>query len=366
MTPILEKTKNGKIAWRVSYTVAKRRVRRTFRTREEAREWIDENSDIATTEGRIFWQAWRGITPIERHELMDSLVLMRSHRISHPKSNMVNAVKILIAKEEAIQTSLLLSDAVERYLATKLNNKRKGSVSQGWYDVLNPCLRLVARDLPKKTLAEFSTDEIEEYLDDQDWSCRTFNNYHAYISSVFAWAIENKFATHNPVAKIEKYAKKFITREVIVPAVPVIKRVLQLARTPKYRHLKSCLDLGFGFAMRSSEISELDWADITKDVVHVSSSVAKGGRARNIGRRPLLEGIFNSLLAEKKQSGKVAPKGWRRDLTQLFIEAGMGKPRNIVRKAGGSYHFHATGNEALPNGVLKVLTNRVSFGPGVT
>ncbi len=51
MTPIREKTKSGKIIWRVKYRVEKRRVRKTFRTREEARDWIDENADIAETEG---------------------------------------------------------------------------------------------------------------------------------------------------------------------------------------------------------------------------------------------------------------------------------------------------------------------------
>jgi hypothetical protein len=131
MTAMAEKTKKGKIVWRVKYLVAKRRVRLTFRTRDEARRWIEEHGDIATTEGQIFWMAWRAITSKERHELMDSLVLMRIHRATHPKSNMVEAVKDHIARENAIRSSIPMQEAVDRYLASKLNNKRKGSVSNG-------------------------------------------------------------------------------------------------------------------------------------------------------------------------------------------------------------------------------------------
>jgi hypothetical protein len=56
MKPTPERTKSGKIVWRVKFLVAKRRVRKTFLTRERAREWIAENADIAKLkDGRSGW-----------------------------------------------------------------------------------------------------------------------------------------------------------------------------------------------------------------------------------------------------------------------------------------------------------------------
>jgi integrase len=361
MKPCAEKTPSGKTVWRINYRVDKRRVRKTFHSRDEARDWIADNYGIAESEGRLFWQAWRNITPAERHELMDSLVLMREHRKTHAKSSIVVAVKTHISREESIKTSLLLRDAVDRYLASKLNSKRKGSVSGGWYEVLELCLKRVVRELPAKSLVEFSTEEIEEYLDDQDWSARTFNNYHAYISGLYRWGIENNFAILNPTAKIEKYAKKFITKEVIVPDVGKVGRILKLARKEKYFHLRPGLDLGFGLAMRSSEISKMVWENVTELLVHVPNSVGKGGRGRNIARRPLLDGVFSSLIAQKG-TGQIMPKGWRRDLTELFLEVGLGKPRNVLRKSGGSYHYHATGDEALTQEMMGHTEDSNIFG----
>jgi len=79
-----EKDSRGRLIWRVSYDVASRRIRKTFHSKEKANEWIAYNVEIAIEEGRIFWEAWHGISSIERHELMDALALMREGRMDHP------------------------------------------------------------------------------------------------------------------------------------------------------------------------------------------------------------------------------------------------------------------------------------------
>ena len=56
------------------------------------------------------------------------------------------------------------------------------------------------------------------------------------------------------------------------------------------------------------------------------------------------------------------PKGWRRLLTELFIEAGLGQPRNMLRKASSSCHFHATGNEALTREIMGHADDSTIFG----
>jgi hypothetical protein len=132
---------------------------------------------IAVDEGRIFWEAWHGISNAERHELMDALVLVREGRIDHPQATLVIAVKEYLGRLNAVKTSVPLHEAVEGFLASKGEQKRKGSVSEKWRYVLDTCLRRIVRELPNKTLVEFSTEEIECYLDDQDWAPRTFNNY---------------------------------------------------------------------------------------------------------------------------------------------------------------------------------------------
>jgi hypothetical protein len=169
---------------------------------------------------------------------------------------------------------------------------------------------------------------------------------------VFKWSCP-KYVNVNPVANIEKYAKKFVTSEVIVPDVPTVARIFRLMRKKRYRHLLPARDLCFGLALRSSEASGMVWESVRDQVIQVPNAIAKGGRGRNISRRPLLDGVFRSLLAQKgNQTGLILPPGWRRKLTKLFQEAGLGKPRNIMRKSGGSYHYHATGDEALTKDMM--------------
>ncbi|MCE0498685.1 MAG: hypothetical protein LV481_12135, partial [Methylacidiphilales bacterium] len=158
----------GRTIWRVKYKVAQRRVRKTFASLEAANTWIADNRTIAVDEGRIFWEAWNGIVPTERHDVLDALSLMRAFRAKHPenKLTLVESARKQIAQAEAVEKSLTFHAAVDRYLETKVNRKRKGSVSARWLNVLEPCLRRVVRELPDKTLVEFSMEEIEEYLDD--------------------------------------------------------------------------------------------------------------------------------------------------------------------------------------------------------
>ena len=315
MTPYQEKTISGDMVWRVAYYVNGRRVRRTFESKTHAEDWARIHRGIGDREGRKFLQLWLSITPKEQHETLDTLSLMRAHRKKLPQSSLtlVQAAAAQITVAEEVQASLLLAEAVDNYIKTKKNNKRKGSVSQGWYVVLDKCLHRAARELPDKTLPEFTSEEIEEWLDDQDWSPRTYNNYRDYLYSVFKWACP-KYVKVNPVASIEKYAKKFITSEVIVPDIATVTRVFRLMRKKKYRHLLPARDLCFGLALRSSEAKEMTWENIREQVIQVPNAIAKGGRGRNISRRPLLEGIFRSLLAQKgNQTGRILPKGWRRE-----------------------------------------------------
>jgi len=134
MTPYQEKIKGGDIVWRVAYYVNGRRVRRTFESKTHAEDWARIHRGIGDREGRKFQRLWLTISPKEQHEVLDALSLMRTHRKKLPQSTLtlVQAVVTQIALAEAIESSLLFAEAVDRFTGTKKGNKRKGSVSSGW------------------------------------------------------------------------------------------------------------------------------------------------------------------------------------------------------------------------------------------
>jgi len=220
---------------------------------------------------------WLTISDEERRELLDALKLMRTLREKHQDStlSLIMAASTQIALNERIESSLRLQDGAVLYLDDQTKRMPKGSVSQDGLNVLKPCLLRMARELPDKTVTEFSSDEIEEYLDDQDWSPRTFNNNRYCLYAFFKWAVEEKYVKENPIAKIEKYSKKLISKELIVPSVSSVAKILTAAEQEKFHHLQAALDLGFGLALRASEISKMVCEDITEQVVHVPSEAAR-------------------------------------------------------------------------------------------
>jgi integrase len=200
-------------------------------------------------------------------------------------------------------------------------------------------------------------------MDDDDWSPRSFNNYVAYLNSVWTWAEDEGLVRENPILKIEKFGKRYLTKEVIVPSLALIRTIFALSAKPQFKHLRAALDLGFGLAMRNSEISRLEWSNIQSDLIQVPNNVAKGGRGRNIQRTDLLNGVFESLNKAKRSNsnGPIILKGWRRSLTPLFEAAGLGKPRNIMRRSGASYFFHAAGSEAATRQMMGHTQNSGIF-----
>ena len=94
---------------------------------------------------------------------------------------------------------------------------------------------------------------------------------------------------------LAKRLRTMLTKEVIVPAVNVVGRILKTSDAKAYRHLRPAIDAGFGLALRSSEITGMDWRNVTEKVFHVPASIAKNGKPRNIQRTPLLDGVFRSL-----------------------------------------------------------------------
>lgn len=364
MTPYSERTKAGKLVWRIAYYVAGRRVRKSFRSLESAERWMRKHRNTADLEGRRFANQWLRITNKEKHEVVDSLKLIRKLRETDPKASLIDAATAYCARRAAILKSINLRDAIDGFLASKGKTSRKGKLSEGWLKVLETCLNKAYREIADnhKTLAEFSTEELEIFLDDLDVPPRTWNNYRDYLFGVFKWGIAQEYITVNPVAKIEKYGKKMLSKEVILPPLELFARAMKLSLKPKYLPVRPALDLGLGLMMRSCEIGRLEWDAIAKDVIRVSSKVGKYNKPRNIHRSPLLEPVFKSLMRRHQTTGPVVPKNWRRLLTELFEEAGLGQLRNMLRKTSSSCHYHATGNEALTREIMGHADDSTIFG----
>lgn len=115
MKAYLEKDNAGRPIWRVKYFVAKRRIRKTFHSLEDANAWIDSNKEIATEKRRIFWEAWYGINSKERHDLLDALSLIWAHWAKHPQSKltMMGAARNQITLVDSIETSVTLQEAID-------------------------------------------------------------------------------------------------------------------------------------------------------------------------------------------------------------------------------------------------------------
>ena len=67
MTVGREKDSRGRPIWRVRYSVARRRIRKTFHSKEEADAWIACNTEIAVEEARPEMRLEDLLAPLRKH-----------------------------------------------------------------------------------------------------------------------------------------------------------------------------------------------------------------------------------------------------------------------------------------------------------
>jgi integrase len=127
------------------------------------------------------------------------------------------------------------------------------------------------------------------------------------------------------VAKIDKYGKKMLTKEVVLPPLAQFARVLELSQKPKYLVVRPALDLGLGLMMRSCEISKLRWEVVGKHVIQISRDLGKYGKPRNIHRSPHLTRVFNSLHEIVKTPGRWCPRAGAYQRRRPFSRCGLKK-----------------------------------------
>jgi site-specific recombinase XerD len=167
---------------------------------------------------------------------------------------------------------------------------------------------------------------------------RTRINAIRVLQPFFAWAVTHSYCASNPVADLG--------RPVLNETVPQIltvtqARALLAAAVAKYPSLVPYLAIGMFSGLRTSELQELLWSDVTPTHLTIRPEVAKSRRARYV---PICANLTAWLSGRAGRPGKlVADKRWKQlaqDLRDCRTAAGIYTwPHNAMRHSFGSYHL---------------------------
>lgn len=190
----------GTTSWRLDGWTNGIRVRRNFRTREEAA------AEKAAQEIRAL-QATRGFrtvaTTLTEDQIREAEALFR--RIADKKQPLSFYVDYALTNYLEPERQRFLSEAIADYVATKQNEFNLGYLSNAQLKHIRTDLRRLEVKFEGKRVGEITAADLIAFLDSGGYSLKTYNNYRGIYSTFFKYAFHRGWIAENPILRIPNH-----------------------------------------------------------------------------------------------------------------------------------------------------------------
>jgi integrase len=337
ITPRKERRAN-RVYWVVSlgrkYTGGGRQ-RRYFGSRKEASAFVEQS---AQSRHRLGCEAF--ILPMG----LRAETLACSQRLKPMDATLTQAVDFFIRNVPRPETAKSINELKEEFLKSRkaMNCCPRTIVQYESY------LRVICTDFGKVDVTRILRQDIEDWLEESEWSPRTRKNYLVTLSTILNFAVAKGYRPDNLAATIDRPILD--DRPVGILTVEQARGLLRVAKKFDPDMLPA-LVIGLFAGLRRSEIFALDWLEI--DYEHSTIEV-KGIKAKTRQRRLVSVGdnLLEWLHPHRKTTGAISPE---RNIdvfsvrsNELAMKAEINPwPHNAIRHSFGSYFLGKTKDENL-------------------
>lgn len=326
--------KSGAIAWLADITLAGKRTRKEFPTRElaraEASAMIERARAVGTRAAKL--SVRRQIDAIEAIEMLPQGVSLRAAARAYLKHETVKSVP--------------LKTAVEQYIAEKRRmNLRPNSIR----DAERRCNHF-AKMFRGRFVADVTSKDLRDLL--AKYEAMNACNFLRNAKALFSWCVSQGYCKDNPAAKIDLPKHDARPPEIFAP--DEAQRLLDATET-LYPRLVPYLAIGLFAGLRPTEIESLDWSNIhiAGRAIVVDPAVAKTRRRRIVDMSDNLAAWLEPHAKERGTAGVL----WctiRRHLQTILPVAGIKHwPCDVLRHSFASYHlaiYEDSGKTAMQMG----------------
>src|ERR1035437_4291425 len=337
INPMKEHRSNG-VYWVVSlgrkYTGGCRQ-RRYFGSRKEANAFIAQSEDARHRLGREAF-----VLPISlRAEAMAC-----SQRLKPFNASLTQSVEFFISNAPRAETAKAIAELKEEFLKSRkaMNCRPRTMVQYESY------LRVICTEFGKVDVTRILRQDIEDWLEESEWSPRTRKNYLVTLTTILNFAVAKEYRAENPAATIDRPILD--DRPVGILTVEQARGLLGEAKKVD-NEMIPVLAIGLFAGLRRSELFPLDWSEI--DHEHRTIEV-KGIKAKTRQRRlvSVTDNLLMWLSPYRKMSGAVTPERnidvFSERLHELAVKAEITTwPHNAMRHSFGSYFLGKTKDENL-------------------
>ncbi|OAM87916.1 site-specific integrase [Termitidicoccus mucosus] len=353
------KNRNGVISFRVAGWLLGERVRKNFKTREDA------IAERAALELRLLQSQsnLRGAsTFLTEAQLREAeAAFLRLEKARRPLTFYLDYA---LANYREPEAALKIADAIETYMKARKEDVQQALIGKRQLRNIRLELTEFQRHFPTQTLAEVGTEALHAYIRRDDGALKTQNNRRGVLCAFFNHAVRKEWMTRNPVAKIPRNriehnrgSAEALTAERAAQLMAHVESVHGGAFVPFFA---LCLFAGI---RPEGEISKLPACDVRLEnsAITIEPWVSKVNMRRLVTIQPNLAAWLKAypldeypVIPPKDKMKNIAKK-----LTRIRQKFGVG--HDVLRHTFISMHvgkFRSMGDTALQAGNSESIIRR--------
>lgn len=292
--------RNGVTSWRVSGWLHGLRVRKNFKSREEA------GAEMAALEAKSA-QAASNVratsTFLTDDQLREAEAAFR-HLTDAPKS-LSFYLDYAVTNYRAAEREISIEDAAAAYLATRQQEHARGLLSACQLKDIRLQLEMLKTHFPNKTLSQLSRESLAAHCQRGNAGPKTFNNRRGVLFTFFKFSFFKDWLAANPLEKVphlriahRRGSAKTLSAEQVEK---LMRHVEQLDGGAFVPFFALALFAGIRPCLRAGEILKLKSEHVRLDtgVILIEPEVSKVRMKRNVTIHPNLAAWLMAYPLEK-------------------------------------------------------------------
>ena len=279
----------GTTSWRVSGRLNGIRVRKNFKTREEAaaEKTVLELKALQATSGLR-----SAVTRLTDDQLHEAESVFR--RLQGQSESLTRYVDFALTHYRAKTESETTCRAAEKYLAVKKLEFERRLLSDSQYCSIRYELTALLERFPQTPLSEFTPEILNTFLERGHVALKTYNNRRGVLSTFFKFALKQDWIEKNPVERTPHHrirhwrgSAETLSADTAAQLMAYVETYLGGILVP---YFALCLFAGIRPCILDGEITRLRPESVRLDtgVIHIEPQVAKVRMKRLITIQPNL------------------------------------------------------------------------------
>jgi integrase len=280
--------RNGVTSWRVAGGRHGVRIRKNFKTKEEAA------AEKAALELKAM-QATAGLrsatTFLADAELREAEAAFR--RLAGKSQPLAFYLDFAFANYREPVNQKLLTEAVTEYVAMKEHEREQDMLSEAYLVHMKRDLSRLQKHFPEATVAELTGTRLIGYFEARHAALKTYNNRRGIVSTLLKFALQRDWLIDNPLAKIPPRRIRRRRGGAATLTAAQTKEIMAFVEehdASAVPFFGLCLFAGIRPCVRTGEILRLqpEHIDLDAGVIRIDCEVAKVREPRNVTIQPNL------------------------------------------------------------------------------